>query len=178
MTQASLSTYSKRTIWIHWVSTLFIFGLIYTGIKMEHQSVGKEKYFLYQLHFSMGSLVFLLTIIRIIALFSDTKPKNLYPTKSFRERLRKVVYYGFYLVILWMCTSGFLSLVLEGIVPSLKSGNWKDLPEISSDGFHPIMLSHHIIAKMMFLLLLLHISGFILHLIQKKENTLKRIWFH
>ncbi|WP_299608475.1 cytochrome b/b6 domain-containing protein [uncultured Aquimarina sp.] len=174
----SLSTYSNRTVWIHWVSTVLIFGLIFTGIKMEHLSVSAEKYFLYQLHFSMGSLVFLLTIIRIIALFSDTKPKNLYPTTSFREKLRKGVYYGFYLVILWMCTSGFLSLVLEGIVPSLQSGNWKDLPEINADGFHPIMLSHHIIAKMMFLLLLLHIAGFILHLIQKKENTLKRIWFH
>ncbi|SEL99162.1 cytochrome b561 [Aquimarina amphilecti] len=177
MQQPSI-TYSKRTIWIHWVSTVLIFGLIYTGINMEHQAVSERKFILYQIHFSLGILVFLLTIIRIIGLCKDRKPKNLYPKKSIRERVRKCVYYGFYISIIWMCVSGLASLFLEGIIHSVQSSNWQDLPEISVDGFHPIMLSHHIMAKMIFLLLLFHISGFVLHLIQKKENTLKRIWFN
>jgi cytochrome b561 len=118
-----------------------------------------------------------LTIIRVIAFFKDPKPESLYPENSFREKFRKWVYKGFYVVILWMCISGVLSLSLEGILPSLKSGNWLDLPEISADGFHPIMLSHHIVAKFVFLLLIFHLSGYFMHLLQKRENTLKRIWF-
>lgn len=176
--QKSLLRYSNRTIWIHWVSTVLIFGLIYTGIRMEHQAVSEHKFILYQIHFSLGILVFISTIIRIIALYRDAKPKNLYPKKSVRERVRKYVYYGFYISIIWMCMSGLISLFLEGIIHSLQSSNWQDLPEISEDGFHPIMLSHHIMAKMIFLLLLFHICGFVLHLVQKKENTLKRIWFN
>ena len=48
--------------------------------------------------------------------------------------------------------------------------------KVWKDGFHPIMFSHHIIAKFVFLLLIFHITGFIIHLFRKKENTLKRIW--
>lgn len=169
--------YSNRTIWIHWVSALLIFGLIYTGITMEHQSVSEHKFWLYKIHFTIGLIVFILTIIRVIVLFKDEKPKSLYPQKSFREQFRKIVYYGFYIVILWMCISGIISLSLEKIIPALQSGNIADLPEINADGFHPIMLSHHIIAKVVFLLLIFHIVGFLIHLIQKRENTLKRIWF-
>lgn len=171
------TTYSRRTVWIHWVSAVLIFSLIYSGITMEHSPLNEKKFFLYKLHFSIGFIVFILTIIRIFALFKDPKPTSLYPVKSTRERFRKLVYNGFYIVIIWMCVSGILSLSIEGILPAILSGLLSDLPEITKDGLHPIMLSHHIVAKFVFLLLIFHLGGFISHLIQKKENTLKRIWF-
>ncbi|APD07934.1 hypothetical protein UJ101_02435 [Flavobacteriaceae bacterium UJ101] len=170
--------YSNRTVWIHWLSALLIFGLIFTGIKMEHQAVSESKFSLYKIHFLLGVVTFVLTIIRVLFLFKDPKPVNLYPKTSFREKFRNGVYKGFYITILWMCISGIASLSLEGILPALRSGDWVDLPEINADGFHPIMLSHHIVAKFIFLLLIFHVVGFLIHLIQKKENTLKRIWFH
>lgn len=169
--------YSKRTIWIHWVSALLIFGLIYTGINMEHAAHSRGKFTLYKVHFTLGIIVFLLTILRVVALIKDTRPAPLYPQKSIHQKFIKFVHYGFYIVIAWMCISGMLSLFLEGIYPSLVSGEFADLPEINKDGFHPIMLSHHIIAKIVFLLLIFHVLGFVIHLIRKKENTLKRIWF-
>ncbi len=170
-------TYSNRTIWIHWVSTILIFALIFTGIKMEHLEVNPTKFILYKIHFAIGIIVFILTIIRVVALLNDPRPINLYPEKTTREKFRNFVYKSFYIVIIWMCISGILSLSIEGILPALQSSNLADLPEVSKDGFHPIMLSHHITAKFVLLLLLLHIGGFLLHLFQKKENTLKRIWF-
>ena len=172
-----VKNYSNRTVWIHWVSTLLIFGLIFTGIKMEHQDMGQNKFLLYKIHFLIGILVFVLTLIRTIALFKDVRPDNLFPKKSFREQFRKFVHSSFYIVILWMCISGILSLFLEGIFPAIQSNNLSQLPEINKDGFHPIMLSHHIVAKFVMLLLIFHVVGFFIHLIQKKENTLKRIWF-
>lgn len=171
------ATYSKKTVWIHWISALLIFGLIYTGINMETAPHDAHKFSLYKLHFSFGFTVFILTILRVWALLKDERPKALYPKKSVHQRFINFVHYGFYVVILWMCISGILSLFLEGIFRSLQSGLLQDLPEISKDGFHPIMLSHHLVAKLVFLLLIFHIGGFILHLIRKKENTLRKIWF-
>lgn len=170
------STYSKRTVWIHWVTALLIFGLIYTGINMEHAIHNPQKFSLYKIHFAFGNLVFLLTIIRVFALINDQRPSSLYPKKSMLQRFISFVHYGFYVIILWMCISGISSLFLEGIYPALVSGQFADLPEISNDGFHPIMLSHHIVAKLVFLLLIFHVLGFVIHLIRKRENTLKRIW--
>lgn len=173
----SISSYSNRTIWIHWVSALLIFGLIYTGINMEHGAHDLRKFGLYKVHFVLGFSVFLLTLLRVIALLKDHRPKNLYPKKSVHQKFISFVHYGFYIVLLWMCISGICSLFLEGIMPSLLSGHFSDLPKISADGFHPIMLSHHIVAKLVFLLLLFHLAGFVIHLIRKRENTLRRIWF-
>lgn len=170
------SNYSHRTVWIHWVSAILIFGIIYTGINMEHAAHDLKKFSLYKIHFALGFSVFLLTIWRVIALLRDERPKPLYPEKSLHQRFIWLVHYGFYVIILWMCISGISSLFLEGIMPSLISGDFSDLPEISRDGFHPIMLSHHIVAKLVFLLLLFHVAGFVIHLIRKRENTLKRIW--
>lgn len=174
----AISKYSNRTVWIHWVSALLIFGLIYTGINMEHAIHSPEKFSLYKIHFTLGIIVFLLTNIRVVVLIKDKRPIALYPKKSIHQRFIAFVHYGFYAVIIWMCISGILSLFLEGIYPALVSGNFLDLPEINSDGFHPIMLSHHIIAKFVFLLLIFHVLGFLIHLIRKRENTLKRIWFN
>tara|TARA_B110000263_G_C15283022_1_gene499292 strand:+ start:411 stop:962 length:552 start_codon:yes stop_codon:yes gene_type:complete len=175
--KTTINHYSNRTIWIHWLSALLIFGLIYTGISMEHAPLDENKFLLYKIHFSIGNLVFILTIIRVFALFKDSKPLGLYPKKSKREIFRKFVYKGFYVVIFWMSISGLVSLSLEGILPALQSGNLKDLPDIAKEGLHPIMLSHHVVAKLIFLLLIFHLGGFLIHFFQKKENTLKRIWF-
>lgn len=171
------ANYSNRTVWIHWLSALLILGLIYTGINMEHGAHDPTKFTLYKVHFSLGFSVFLLTIWRVLALVKDKRADPLYPERSTHQRFILFVHYGFYVVLIWMCISGMSSLFLEGIYPALRSGNFADLPDISSDGFHPIMLSHHIVAKFVFLLLIFHIVGFLLHLIRKKENTLKRIWF-
>lgn len=169
------SKYSKRTAWIHWVSALLIGGLIYTGINMEHGAHDLKKFFLYKVHFGLGFTVFILTILRVVVLLKDKRPKPLYRSKSIHQKFVYFVHYGFYIVILWMCISGISSLFLEGIFPALQSGLFADLPVINADGFHPIMMSHHIVAKLVFLLLIFHIVGFFMHLIRKRENTLKRI---
>ena len=76
-----------------------------------------------------------------------------------------------------MCFSGVISLSLEGILPSLLGSQWTELPEIMADGLHPIMLSHHIVAKLLFLLLIAHVGGVILYYLRFRKNTLPRIWF-
>ena len=172
----STTKYSSSTIWIHWVSALLIFGVIFTGIQMEELAHSEEKFNLYKVHFALGFVVFILTIWRTILLLKPPRPTPLYEKGSKHQRLISFVHYGFYITILWMCISGIVSLSLEGILPALKSGSFSDLPDIRQDGFHPIMLSHHIVAKLVFLLLLFHIGGVVLHFIRKKENALKRIW--
>jgi cytochrome b561 len=76
-----------------------------------------------------------------------------------------------------MCFSGSSSLTIENILPAVIHNNIKELPDIGADGMSSIMISHHILAKFVFLLLIFHIVGFLIHLIRKRENTLKRIWF-
>lgn len=170
-----MKKYSKRIIWIHWLSTLLIIGLSISGIMMEDAKDTGFKLSLYQLHFVAGILVFLLTIWRVLAYFQDARPADLYPSKSFRQKLIHFVHKGFYWVILWMCISGIVSLFVQNIWQSALSSDVSLLPNVG-ENMSVIMLSHHIVAKFVFLLLIMHVVGAFSHILQTSENVFKRIF--
>lgn len=175
--EISTTKYSTKTAWIHWVSALLIIVSIFTGIMMEEYPHTKEKLSLYMLHFVLGGIVFILTLWRLAVLFKDARPKPLHEKGTFLYFVMNFVHYGFYIGLTWVSISGLISLFVEGIMPALSSLDFAKLPEISADGLYPITLSHKLIGILMLLLLIFHIGGFIIHLIRKKENTLKRIGF-
>lgn len=171
------SKYSSRTVTLHWLSSILIIALIVTGVSMEDAPHNMQTLILYRAHFSMGSIVFLLTLWRIVALLKDERATALYPKGSFRNGLIKFVHYGFYVVVLWMTVSGLISVFVQGFVGPAISGDPTALPNMHETGMSLIMISHHLVAKLVMLLLLLHLGGIVSHYIQKKENTLKRIWY-
>ena len=171
------SKYSKRTVTLHWLSSILIIALLVTGVNMEDAPHNMQTLMLNRAHFSMGTLVFLLTLWRLVALLKDERAADLYPKGSFRNGLIKFVHYGFYVVILWMTISGLISIFVEGFVGPTISGDPSALPNMRETGMSVVMISHHLVAKVVMLLLLLHLGGIVSHYIQKKENTLKRIWY-
>ncbi|MBP6584643.1 MAG: cytochrome b/b6 domain-containing protein [Flavobacterium sp.] len=168
-----MNKYSKRIIWLHWVSAILIIGMAVTGIMMESETNLSFKLRYYQIHFLMGLAVFILTIFRVVAFLKDKRPSELYPNKS-RQKLIHLVHQGFYWVILWMCISGFISIFIENVWQPAIYNSVAMMPNLS-EGLSAIMLSHHIVAKLVFLLFILHIIGVFSHIFQKKENVLKRI---
>ena len=168
-----MEKYSKRIIWLHWISSLLIFALIFTGISMENETNFSFKLRLYQIHFSLGILVFFLTIWRVIAFLRDKRPSDLYPMQT-RQKLINFVHKGFYVLILWMCFSGIVSLFVENIWQAVIYNSIANMPDLSSH-LIPIMLSHHIMAKFVFLLLIIHLAGVFSHLLKTKQNVIKRI---
>lgn len=169
--------YSKRAVTLHWLSAILIIAMIVTGINMEHAPHNMQTIMLYRAHFSMGALVFILTLWRLIPLFKDQRPADLYTKGSFRNGLIKFVHYGFYVVVLWMTVSGLISIFLHGFFGPTLSGTPDALPTLGRGGMSFILISHHLVAKIVMLLLVLHLGGIVSHYFQKKENTLKRIWY-
>ncbi|NNE66555.1 MAG: hypothetical protein HKN33_08305 [Pyrinomonadaceae bacterium] len=175
MKNAIDQNYSRRTVWIHWISALLIFIIIGAGINMEHSEPTLLKINLYSIHFTSGIIVLVLTLVRIFALFRDRRPTNLYP-KGWHNGLLKFVHYGFYLTIVWMCLTGLFGLIYYQIYKAVFSRNPGLLPDLTESGLHPLFMSHHIVAKIVFLLLFLHIAGTIIHIVRYRENVLRRIW--
>lgn len=169
-----MKKYSPRIIYIHWISSVLIIGLIITGILAEEAPTLAEKYGLYQWHFPMGIAVFILTIMRVYAFFKDPRPAKLYPEGNKRQKLIDFVHKGFYWVILWMCLSGMISLVVENVYPAMLAKNPEMLPDLTQD-LSIILLSHHIVAKFVMLFLIMHLVGVFSHIFKTKENVFKRI---
>jgi cytochrome b561 len=154
---------------------LLIVGLSISGIMMEDAKDLNFKLSLYQFHFATGISVFLLTILRVLAFFQDDRPDDLYPQKSFRQKLITFVHQGFYWVILWMCISGIISLLIQNVWQTAIYNDVARMPDIRSN-MTAIMLSHHIVAKIVFLLFFMHVIGTLSHIVKTKENVLKRIF--
>ena len=96
-----MNKYSKRIIWLHWVSAILIIGMAVTGIMMESETNLSFKLRYYQIHFLMGLAVFILTIFRVVAFLKDKRPSELYPNKSRQKLIHLVrhsldVYFWFY----------------------------------------------------------------------------------
>lgn len=163
--------FSKGTIFTHWLSALLILILFPLGKYMEGLEVS-DKIGLIKIHIILGLIVFILTIFRTILFFKSPRPEDLKTGSKFNDKLAIWIHNAFYFLLFGVAISGIATMILGGYGDALKSSNFeliKNHNEIAP------LKPHGIMATIMMILLLMHVVGFIKHLILKKENTLKRI---
>lgn len=163
--------YSKNIIVIHWFSFVLILGLIFTGIKSEEMIASLDKILFYKIHFSIGLIVLMLTTLRVYFYIKDKRPSKNEKISQSQYKFIKVVYILFYIVLLALGFTGITAVFIDKIYLPIQTGLISDFPKQHSF----IFFSHHILTKVFFLLLIIHLVGFITHLIRFKENTIKRI---
>ena len=163
--------YSQGTIITHWLTALLILILFPMGKYMAGIEMS-EKMGLIKVHAILGILVFILTIIRTISFFKHERPENFKTGSKFNDKLVIWIHNIFYFLLFGIAITGLITMLFGGYGEALKTGNInviKSRNEISS------LKPHGIMALIMIVLLVMHVIGFIKHLILKKENALKRI---
>ncbi|PCI31010.1 MAG: hypothetical protein COB60_12985 [Flavobacteriaceae bacterium] len=163
--------FSKGTIITHWLTALLILILFPLGKYMEGLEIS-EKMGLIKAHAILGILVLILTIIRTVSFFKHQRPVNLKTGSKFNDKLAVWIHNIFYFLLFGIAISGLATMILGGYGEALKTGT---IDMIKSHSEIPPLKPHGIMATIMMILLVMHIVGFIKHLIIKKENTLKRI---
>lgn len=131
-----------------------------------------EKMGLVKFHAIFGVLVLILTIFRIISFFKHERPVDLKTGSKFNDKLAVWVHNIFYFLLFGIAISGVETIILGGYGEALKTGAVDIIKPYSEI---PTLKPHGIMATIMMILLVMHIAGFIKHLILKKENTLKRV---
>jgi|TARA_B110001469_G_scaffold120296_1_gene128649 cytochrome b561 len=163
--------FSKTTRVVHGLTALLILTLFPIGKYMEGLEIS-EKMGLIKIHAILGILVLILTILRTISFFRHERPTNLKTGSKFNDKLAVWVHNLFYFLLFGIAISGVATMILGGYGDALKTG---DIDVILPHSEIPPLKPHGIMATIMMLLLIMHVVGFIKHLISKKENTLKRI---
>tara|TARA_B110000967_G_scaffold92332_1_gene94974 strand:- start:61 stop:588 length:528 start_codon:yes stop_codon:yes gene_type:complete len=163
--------FSKTTRVVHGLTALLILTLFPIGKYMEGLEIS-EKMGLIKIHAILGILVLILTILRTISFFRHERPTNLKTGSKFNDKLAVWVHNLFYFLLFGIAISGVATMILGGYGDALKTG---DIDVILPHSEIPTLKPHGIMATIMMLLLIMHVVGFIKHLISKKENTLKRI---
>ena len=163
--------YSKGTIITHWLTALLILILFPMGKYMEGLELS-EKMNLIKIHAILGTAVLILTIFRSYYFFKHERPNDLKTGSKLNDKLAVWIHNAFYFLLFGIAISGIITLILGGYGEAIQNNSIeliKPHDEIQS------LKAHSILATIMIILLILHVVGFLKHLIFKKENALKRI---
>ncbi len=163
--------FSKTTRVTHGITALLILTLFPMGKYMEGLEIS-EKMGLIKVHAILGIIVLTLTIIRTISFFKHERPEDLKTGSKFNDKLAVWIHNIFYFLLFGIAISGLATMILGGYGEALKTGT---IDMIKSHSEIPPLKPHGIMATIMMISLVMHVVGFIKHLILKKENTLKRI---
>ncbi len=148
---------------LHWTSALLIIVLWIMGKVMTNGEVAQ----LYKAHVTLGLIIFVLTVIRIIWIFVDTRPDEL-PMPGWRKQVFVWNHRLILLITLILSISGVSMLVLSGI--GISPANVA--PELIEDV--PPVIVHNISSLLMLLLFLMHVGG-LFHYQFTEGNTLGRM---
>lgn len=163
--------YSKTTRVTHGLTAILILALFPMGKYMEGLEIS-EKMGLVKIHAILGILVLIFTIIRTISFFKAERPDDLKTGSKFNDKLAVWVHNIFYFLLFGIAISGLATMILGGYGEAIKTGT---IDIIKSPNEIPSLKPHGIMATIMMILLVMHVVGFVKHLLVKKENTIKRI---
>lgn len=162
--KSSEQEYGLVAVSIHWISALLIFALIPIGSIMADMPNSDLKTLLYRIHILIGLTVLLLTLIRIVWAFLDTRPKAVEMTKE-NFYLYKAIQILMYVVLTLLTLSGLVLLMTSGLIDVLL-GTTTTLPFVHRT---PPALVHNILSKILIALLLVHIAGVVYHQYAKSD---------
>ena len=177
--------YSTVAIVLHWLIALAIVLQVILAGRMEGRPT-PESFAVTQLHKSIGITILLLSLARLG--WRLVNPPTPLPAAlpRWETTLARLTHVGFYVVMIAMPLTGWLMVSTSRIVlPTLLYGavHWPDLPVVGGLApaakklWHEIGVNGHgIIAKLIYLLLALHVAGALKHqLFSKDEPVLARM---
>ncbi len=164
-------------IFFHWMSAITIIALFGLGLWMVELSYYDSWYrSAPHIHKSIGLLLFLLTILRILWIWLNVKPAALKNHSETERRLAIIIHRFLYVVLLALMLSGYLISTADG--RSIEVFDWFELPAILSGikGQEDIAGKiHYILAMTLMTTVFLHASGAIKHHFIDKDKTLIRM---
>jgi cytochrome b561 len=172
---ATLTRYTAPAMLLHWLTAvlvLFLFGL---GWYMVDLPKGPERGANFALHKSIGILVFLLTIARLLWRYRHPAPPLPARLPSWQQRLVRTVHRLFYVLLFVHPFFGYLSAEFAGYgtkffgIP-LHNWGWKD------QGINEFFTEcHEVTGVILLILVICHLAGAISHLVKKGDRMVRRM---
>ena len=181
MKRDTASILSKTTVRLHWLVAIMMIGLLAVGIYMEEQEV----YALYPWHKSLGVLILLLVIPRIIWRAMNGWPKSQGEYSSIEVILAKLVHWLLIIGTVLMPVSGMMmsgfgghGIFVFGIELMAMNSDPTNTNEVIAVNGQLAGLGHEmhgIGGNVLIAAIVLHVVGAIKHHIIDKDDTLNRM---
>ena len=169
---SSPTRYGTVAIAIHWITAIAIIGMLASGLTAANTVDEAVKLNLLRGHAVMGSLVGVLTLLRIVWwLFLDRRPQDAAPSRG-QALAAHIVHFGLYGVILVMVASGIATVILSGGGAQLVGVAPLPLPDFT---LAPPFTVHGLLSRVLIALLAGHIGAALWHQFVRRDRLLARM---
>jgi cytochrome b561 len=168
--------FSLMSITFHWVIGLMILAVIALSYYMESLPNSSYKFQVYNLHKSIGFLVLVLAIPRILWRLGHGRPPKIETHKAWEHRLSSLVAWAMYGLLFLMPLTGFFMGAAYGY--PFKLFNILEIPGMISKNQelgNLLNQLHDLGGEVLQILIILHVAGTLKHLTIDKDNTLYRM---
>jgi cytochrome b561 len=156
----------------HWVSAALLAVLLGSGFAAAATLHPIAKVGILRVHVLLGIALLALTLARVVWWRFDRKPPPLSAMPRLQERAAKVVHVLFYVLILGMTATGIGTLALSGAGRHIFGAATGPLPDLWK--YQP-RLEHWIGARVLLVLLAVHIGAALYHHAIRGDGLLRRI---
>ncbi len=176
MLKDSPQGYGVVAIAIHWISALLILFLFGLGVYMVDLTYYDDWYHKGpELHVSLGLVVLLLMLLRIVWRIINPTPVDL-PAKSVQQKAAKLVKLALYIFIFVVIISGYLITTAEGQPASMFNLiKFPVLVELSASNVDLAGELHEYFAWGIIALVVIHALGAFVHHFLMRDRTLVRM---
>jgi len=167
-----MKQYSTRLASIHWLTLLLFIAAFYLGHEIDDTDVAASKMSLYPVHFIIGYLVLILTLIRAYFIRKDGKPAAIEGGSAIANKVAAGIHYLLYFLLIALPVSGFIMIYTTGVAAALKANDASKLPDLEKFAIHDI---HGTIVTILLLTIALHALAALYHQFILKDNLIRRI---
>lgn len=160
--------YGRLAIGLHWSSAAAVILTFAAGLAVAN---GVNQPALLLAHIALGSIVFLLTLLRLVWWAVDRQRPPLPESDPLWQRLAAHAVHGaLYAILALMATSGIVTVLLSGAIPTLLAGG--PIPDFSA--LVP-RLAHGAMSKILLALFAVHVAAALWHQFVRRDHLLARM---
>lgn len=172
----STNTYGITAMALHWFSAILVIFMLGLGIYMTDLPDGDLKWSWYGLHKSIGLLIFMLVILRIIWKRMNTTPPLPNNLKQYEIILAHASHGLLYLLLFLIPITGYIASAAGGY--RISFFEWFDIPAVIAKNESVMEIAaevHEYLAFLMIAILVLHLGAALKHHFILKDNVLTRM---
>lgn len=172
-----MNKYHPFLVILHWILVpLLLVALIMGGnVLSEIPNDSAEKVGALKGHMIIGLGIFGLMILRLITRMVTQKPPHTDIGSNILNKLGTLAHYVLYLLVFIMAGSGIATSIQAGLPDIVFGGSGAALPETFS--IYAPRITHGIIAKVLFITIILHALAALYHQFIIKDGLFGRMWF-
>jgi len=172
-----ITTYDKGYKWLHWLMAVLVILMFLATFGFAQVNTDVEKMEMLTGHSSIGSVIFLLFVIRFSKrfLFKSPRPKHDLPLLT--NTSAKVGHLILYLLLFYVPITGYLSARAHELpVYWFGQVNLRALTDYQQSYFEVIRNLHQSGVQILMLVVVLHISAAVFHGLVKKDGVFGAMW--